>query len=291
VVAWAQLAALGVTAREVQVRIAAGRLHRIHRGVYGVVGDKLLRREGRWLAAVFAIGEGAALSHRSAGSLWGLLSSSGRAPEVAVARKVKPRSGIHLHCLRSLPEGHTTARNGIPCTTVARTIVDLAALLPARRLEQVIGQAEILRLFDRTEIEAILAASPRAGGSRTLRSLLGSDFTTSLTRSELEAGLLALCDDARLHRPELNVPYTLPDGTEIVIDALWRSARLAVELDGRAYHSSWRAQVRDRRRDAQLTLAGLKPLRFTVSDVTGANRSATIALLRELLSRPVTRAS
>ena len=169
--------------------------------------------------------------------------------------------------------------------------MDLAALLPPRQLEQVIGQAEVLRVFDRSEIEAILAASPRAGGSRTLRSLLGSDFTTSLTRSELEAGLLALCDDGRLDRPELNVPYTLPDGTEIVIDALWRSARLVVELDGRAYHSSWRAQVRDRRRDAQLTLAGLKPLRLTVSDVTGGGRSATIALLHELLSRPVTRAS
>jgi len=168
---------------------------------------------------------------------------------------------------------------------VARTIVDLAAVLPARRLEQVIGQAEVLRLFDRNEIEAILAANPRAPGSRTLRGLLGLDFTTSLTRSELEERFVALCDDARVDRPELNVPYTLPDGTEIVIDALWRSARLAVELDGRAYHSTWSAQVRDRRRDAQLILAGLKPLRLTAPDVIGSNRNATIALLGELVRR------
>ena len=285
VLSWKQLAALGMSADERHTRIAAGRLHRLHRGVYGVVGYKLLRTEGRWLAAVFAVGEGAVLSHRSAGSLWGLLPSTGQAPEVAVARKVKQRSGIQLHCLRSLPAGHITTRSGIPCTTVARTIVDLAAVLPARRLEQVIGQAEVLRLFDRTQTEAILAANPHAPGSRTLRGLLGLDFTTSLTRSELEEQFVALCDDARVDRPELNVPYTLPDGTEIVIDALWRSARLAVELDGRAYHSSWSAQVRDRRRDAQLTLAGLKPLRLTAPDVIGAKRNATIALLGELVRR------
>jgi hypothetical protein len=285
VVSWKQLAVLGMTADERHTRIAAGRLHRIHRGVYGVVAYKLLRTEGRMLAAVFAVGDGAVLSHRSAGLLWGLLSPTGRAPEVAVARKVKPRSGIQLHCLRSLPDGHVTRRNGIPCTTVARTLVDLAGVLPARRLEQAIGQAEVLGLFDRNQIEAILDASPQRRGRRTLRDLLGLDLATTLTRSELEELFLALCDRAGLPRPELNVPFTLPDGTEIVIDALWRSAGLAVELDGKAYHSSWRAQVRDRRRDAQLMLAGLRPLRLTAEDLTGANASATIALLRELVRR------
>jgi Protein of unknown function (DUF559) len=138
-------------------------------------------------------------------------------------------------------------------------------------------------IYDRREIEEILAAQPRRPGCATLRNLLGrSDLSTSLSRSELEERFLALCDAAGLPRPELNEPFTLPDGSEIRIDAFWRSAGLAVELDSRGFHSSWAAQVRDRRRDAQLTVAGLKPLRFTNADVIGERRT-TIALLQELV--------
>jgi hypothetical protein len=286
VVAWAQLVRLGMSRHRLGTRVAAGRLHCFHRGVYGVVPRRLLRIEGHWLAAVLAVGEGAALSHRSAAALWDLLPASPRAPDVAVARRVKPRQGIHIHCLRSLPDSHVTTRNAVPCTTAARTLVDLAAVVPPRRLERALGEAEVLRLYNRNAIEAILAANPRRPGSQTLRALLaGPDPSTTRTRSPLEELLLALCDGAGLQRPEFNVPFTLPDGTEISIDALWRSAGLAVELDSRGFHSSWRAQVRDRRRDAQLVLAGLKPLRFTEADLTrGAN--TTVALLRELL-RPV----
>jgi very-short-patch-repair endonuclease len=87
---------------------------------------------------------------------------------------------------------------------------------------------------------------------------------------------------AGLPRPECNLPFTLPDGTEIAIDAFWSTAALAVELDSRGFHSSWRAQVQDRRRDALLVLAGLKPLRFTEGDLT-SEANTTIALLRQLL--------
>lgn len=100
----------------------------------------------------------------------------------------------------------------------------------------------------------------------------------------MEEQFLALCDRAGLPRPEFNVPFTLPNGTQIAIDAHWSSAALAVELDSRGFHSSWRAQAQDRRRDAQLTLAGLKPLRLTGADLTREG-NATIALLRELLGR------
>ena len=282
-VAGVQLARLGMSRHGLQTRLAAGRLHRLHRGVYAVVGPRLLRIEGHWLAAVLAVGEGAALSHRSAAAIWNLLPATARSPEVAVARNIKPRAGIRLHCLRSLPEDHVTTRNAVPCTTVARTIVDLAAVAPPRRLERALGEAEVLRLYDRGEIEAVLAANPRRPGGRTLRMLLGGpDPSTTLTRTPLEEQFLALCDRAGLPRPECNVPFTLPDGTEISIDALWSSAALAVELDSRGFHSSWRAQVKDRRRDAQLTLAGLKPLRFTEADLT-RDRRTTVALLRELL--------
>jgi hypothetical protein len=280
-----QLADLGMTSNELYYRVAARRLHRLHRGVYAVVEPKLLSAEGRWLAAVLAVGEGAALSHRSAAALWDLLPATGRRPEVAVARRVKPRAGIEIHCVKSLAADHVTTRNAIPCTTVARTIVDLAAVVVPRRLERALGQAEVLRLYDRKAIEAILSANPGRAGSRTLKGLLERhDPSTSLTRSDLEEVFVALCDDAGLSRAELNAPFTLPDGTEIKIDALWRSAGVAVELDSRKFHSTWAAQVRDRRRDTQLTLAGLRPLRFTDADLV-AERRATIMILRQLLRR------
>ena len=285
VFSWAQLAQLGMTSRALQTRVDARRLHRIHRGVYAVVEPKLLRIEGRWLAAVLAIGDGAALSHRSAAALWDLLPATGRTPEVSVARSVRSRADIHIHCVRSLPDEHVTKANAIPCTTVARTIVDLAAVVAPRWLERALGQAEVLRLYDRREIEAILSANPRRAGHRALRRLLGrSDLSTSLPRSDLEERFLALCDAADLPRAELNAPFTLPDGTEIEIDALWRSAGVAVELDSRRFHSGWVAQLRDRRRDAQLTVAGLKPLRFTDTDLTDERRTTT-AVLRDLLRR------
>ena len=283
VVALAQLAGLGMTPDELRTRVAARRLHVLHRGVYGVVGHPLLRIEGHWLAAVLAVGDDAVLSHRSAAALWNLLPPGAGDPEVAVARTLKRRAGISLHCFRSLPGSHVTTRNAIPCTTVARTILDLAAVLSPRRLERALGQAEVLRLYDRNEIDAILAANPRRPGNRTLRALLGGpDPSTTLTRSPLEELLLTLCDRVGLQRPEFNVPYTLTDGTEISIDALWPAAGLAVELDSRGFHSSWRAQVRDRRRDAQLVLAGLKPLRFTDADLT-SDADATASLLRHLV--------
>ncbi|HEX2125703.1 MAG TPA: type IV toxin-antitoxin system AbiEi family antitoxin domain-containing protein [Thermoleophilaceae bacterium] len=100
VFSWAQLADLGMTPNERHTRLAARRLHQIHRGVYAVVGQKLLRAEGRWLAAVLAVGDGAALSHRSAAALWDLLPATGRRLEVAVARRVRPRAGIEIHCVR-----------------------------------------------------------------------------------------------------------------------------------------------------------------------------------------------
>jgi hypothetical protein len=173
VVAWPQLARLGMSRDGLRTRVAARRLHVLHRGVYAVVGSPLLRIEGHWLAAVLAVGDRAVLSHRSAAALWDLLPAGAGDPEVAVARMLKRREGIRLHCIRSLPKSHVNARNGIPCTTVARTLADLAAVLPPRRLERALGQAEVLRLYNRTEIEAVLAANPRRPGSRTLRALLG----------------------------------------------------------------------------------------------------------------------
>ncbi len=262
VVSGAQLAEIGLSRHALATRVAAGGLHRLHRGVYAV-GHPLLSAKARWLAAVLAVGGEAVLSHRSVAALWDLLWSSGH-PDVLVARHVRPRPGLELHCVRSLPRDHVTSRHGVPCTSVARTLVDLAAVVSRRRLERALGQAEVLRLYDRGAIEKILITHPRRRGSATLRSLLArGDLAAALSRSPLEERLVTVCDAAGIPGPELNVPFTLPDGTAIVIDALWRRERLAVELDGSRFHATASAFVRDRRRDAQLTLAGLRPVRLS----------------------------
>jgi hypothetical protein len=283
VVAWAQLDDLGMSTKVAKTWVAAGRLHRLHRGVYAL-GHPLVGTQGHWLAAVFAVGPGAVLSHRSAAALWGLLAGDGRHPDVLVARKLRRRPGIAVHCASSLPEWQVTIRDGIPVTSVARTLVDLAGVVSPRLLERALGQAEVLRLYDRGAIEAILATHPRRTGTATLRRLLArEDLSTVLSGIALEERLLELCDSAGLPRPELNVPFTLPDGTPIRIDALWREARLAVEVDERWSHSTRSAFVRDRRRDAQLTLAGMRPVRLSGMDLT-RDAVRTARLLRQLLT-------
>jgi hypothetical protein len=277
-----QLTELGFSRDGIATRVAAHRLHRLHRGVY-TVAPSLLSPKGRWLAAVIAIGPGAALSHRPAAALWELLPAGAGPPEVLVARNARKRSGVTVRCAHSLPADHVASRHGIACTTVARTLADLAPLVSPRVLERVLGQAEVLRLYDRTAIEAILDAHPRRAGSRTLRSLIASpNLATGLSRSPLEERFLLFCDSASLPRPELNAPFTLPDGTEIVIDALWRTAQLAVELDGRPFHMTHRAMVRDRRRDAQLTLAGYRPIRLMDADLSRESERTAELLCRLL---------
>jgi hypothetical protein len=284
VVAYEQLIRLGLSRHGIDTRVAARRLHRIHRGVYSVIAPTLLRREGHWKAATLAVGDGAVLSHRSAASHWGLLSYGGSRLIVTVPRRVRPRSGLTLHCRLALPGHHTTIKDAIPVTTIARTIADLAATEPERLVERAIGQAEVMKLFDRRALEEVLQSEPRRPGSHKLRGLLSrSDDPASLiSRSPPEERLLSLCRSARIPTPELNAPFTLPDGTEIVIDALWRKQRLALEVDSKGFHSGWSAQVSDRHRDQQLTLAGFRPLRLVDADLT-TGAAVTAMLLRRLL--------
>jgi hypothetical protein len=134
VAARAQLVELGVGARAIEHRLAMGRLHRIHRGVYAV-GHRTLSAKSRWMAAVLACGEGSALSYRSAGPLWGVRLSSRTAIEVTTRPGRRPRPGIELHYDR-LADDEVTVVDGIPVTTVARTLLDLACVLDRDRLER-----------------------------------------------------------------------------------------------------------------------------------------------------------
>ena len=153
--------------------------------------------------------------------------------------------------------------DGIPCTTVARTLVDLGDVVPRRAVEKAVEQAEILQLFDLNAVErAIERAGPRRGAG-ILLSVLEELSGPTLTASDLEEAFLALCRDAGLRTPEVNVWMTLSDGSAIKVDFLWRRERLVVETDGHPFHRTRQSRERDTRRDVLLRLDGFEPVRFT----------------------------
>jgi Protein of unknown function (DUF559) len=258
VVAHRQLIALGLGPDAIQHRIAVGRLNRIHLGVYAV-GHTAPSREGRWMAAVLACGRGAALSHHSAAALWGIRESGRARVDVTVpARGRRPRRGIHLHCPRRIEPRDATARNGIPVTTPARTLFDLAAILSSTQLHRAFEAAERLELLNLAAIEDALARSRGRRGLRALKAVAEAYTPAPDVRSEAECLLVDLCRRSGLPLPATNV---LVEG--LLVDAFWPRHGLIVEVDGYEFHHTRQAFERDRERDAVLTLGGYRVIRVT----------------------------
>jgi hypothetical protein len=247
----AQLMALGLTLDAIEGRVKRGSLRSVHRGVYSV-GHLALTRHGRFMAAVLACGEGAALSHFSAAVVWGILGAEGHPVHVTAENRRRCR-GVVVH--RAPLQGERLMRIGIVVTTPARTIVDLADVVPRRRiLERAIDEAEYLRLDWQS-------AAPRRGrkGSGLLSSVLAVHTPGSTrTLSELEEIFLAVCDRSGFPRPEVNCCI---EG--YLCDFVWREQRLIVETDGEQAHGTARARGRDAVRDAELQLAGWMVIRVS----------------------------
>ncbi len=251
-----QLRSLGLSKKAVRRRVDAGRLHRVHRGVYAA-GHPDLSVEGRRIAAVLAVGGGpcedgvsvlaywgAAVSHRSAASLWGILPAGDGPSEIIVGGnggKIQ-RPGVRVHRSLSLRPPDVTLRNRIPLTNPRRTIHDLryatsvraSGAVSAWELRKAIRQANVLGL----------PVGPRDAKVRT--------------RSDLEADFLRLCRRHRLPPPEVNVrigPY--------LIDFLWRERRLVVETDSYLYHRGEVAFQDDHARDLELMRRGFEVLRLS----------------------------
>lgn len=281
-----QLEGLGLRIGAIDKRVAAGRLHRIYQGVYAV-GHSLLSTDGHRLAAVLACGPSAVLSHRSAAAHWGIRQDSrDRIDVTAPGRRGREPSGIDAHRHGSLHPSDRTVERGVPCTTLARTLLDLAGVVSPRQLRNAITQAEVQGLFDLGAVRRVIARSRRRRGVARLRraiSLLDPD--DQRTRRELERRFLALCRRADLPAPEVNAPLS-PAGIPIEADFLWRDARLIVETDGRATHGTARAFEEDRRRDQRLTLAGWDVIRCTWNQVVHEPESL-IHTIRTLLGRPL----
>jgi hypothetical protein len=278
VVRYAQLRELGLTRRAIERRRAAGRLIDLHRMVYAVGHDRL-SPTGRRLAAVWAYGPRAVLSHRTAAAAWGLRAGGGNRLDVTVrARSGNEREGTRLHLTTRALE--STTIDLLPVTTTARTILDLAGILAPHHVEAALKQAELLDLFDLGALRTVVAAHPRHPGRKPLAALLDQAARQglTLTLSDLEIHFRALCDAHHLPYPAVNAR---PLGFRV--DFLWTDARLVVETDGWDTHRTRTAFEEDRARDQALAVAGYRTVRFTHRQVVD-DRDAVAATLSALLA-------
>lgn len=251
-----QLLETGLSRNAVLERRRAGRLHSLHRGVYAV-GHVAPSAERRWMAAVLALGVNAALSHRSAAELWGLL-PAGRAPvDVSLPGRNgrRQRSGIRVHRPVSLVAAELTQRRGILVTVPSRTIADLRSVVTKSELRRAIRQADFLG-FD-----------------------IGSSTTLDRTRSELERRFLRLCRRHRLPVPAVNTSIGA-----MTVDFCWPDRKLIVETDGYIAHRGRQAFEDDRARDLRLKGLGYEVLRLSYRQVSD-EPAQVVAILREAFGR------
>jgi hypothetical protein len=244
-----QLLAAGLGAKAIAYRLRIGRLHLRHRAVYAV-GHVPPSPHARAMAAVLACGPGAVLSHRSAGALWDLGVRWTDAIDITAPTRQRHR-GIRAHRSRTLTRADVTRHYGIPVTTLARTLLDLADALTDKALTRAVNEARLAHRGVTDEIAALIARSP---GRATAR--LKTILEYGPTRSPLEDDFLKFVRRYGLPPPEVN---QIVAGHEV--DFLWRDQRLIVELDGRAHHEH--RFEHDRDRDADLLHAGFPVLRVT----------------------------
>ncbi len=255
-----QLLALGIEAWRIERWLSDGRIESVYRSVYAFSRD-VLSREGWWMAAVLASGSGAALSHASAGTLWRIRSYRGGPTHVTTSRKLLPLRDVIRHCVPIAPD-EMTVHAGIPVTTPGRTLFDIAHALRPHELEQAMREAEYHRLMSGPSLPVLLERYPGKTGATAVRRLLERGWSEAPTRRELESRFTGFIDEYNLPRPERNALIDLKS-RRVEVDFLWRSARLAVELDGSAAHGTRRAFEDDRERDRLLQLAGFRVVRVT----------------------------
>jgi len=250
-----QLHEAGLSSTAVRERLRAGRLHRLHRGVYAV-GHTAPSNERRWMAAVLALGQGAVLSHRSAAALWQLLPPADGPVDVALPGRGgrRQRQGIRTHRPESLEPREIRRRSGIPVTSPARTLRDLSRVVLPREQRRAVRQADFFGLPT------------------------GPDIEVDKTRSELERRFLWICRHHRLPRPAVNLKLGGMD-----VDFCWVERRLIVETDGYRSHRGRGAFEEDRDRDLELRALGFEVVRLSYRQVFEKS-DEVIAVLKPLLA-------
>jgi very-short-patch-repair endonuclease len=257
VIALFQLLELGYTVAAIRWRVARGRLHPVHRGVYAV-GRPELTRKGEWMAAVLACGAASVLSHQSAAELWEIRGERNGLIHVSVPKgETHEHKGVLAHRRSALGADDVTAHHGIPVTSPMLTLIDLATHVPARALEAAINEADKLDLVTPMELRGALEGRSGQRGVGVLRRILDR-ATFLLTDSELERRFLPIA--ARAGLPS---PLTQHRMNGFKVDFFWPDLRLVVETDGLRYHRTPQQQARDRVRDQVHAAAGLTSVRFT----------------------------
>jgi very-short-patch-repair endonuclease len=256
-----QLLALGFSDDAIRHRVAAGRLHPLFRGVYAV-GRREVAVEGWWIAAVLRCGKSSFLSHRSATALWGIDDFRGGPIHVSGPPSLAARpNGIVVHRRTGLRDHDVVQHKGIPVTSPALTLVDLAARAGSARLEAAINSADKLDRIDPDSLRRAVEVMPRRPGRAAVRRLLDAR-TFLLTNSELERRFAPIA-----RRAGLPPPLTQQWLNGFRVDFYWPDLGLVVETDGLRYHRTPSEQAKDRLRDQAHTAAGQIPLRFTHAQI------------------------
>jgi AbiEi antitoxin C-terminal domain len=271
-----ELRECGLSDGAVRARANGGWLHRIYRQVYAV-GHPGISIEGRFLAAVKSLGRDALLSHFAASAHWGFVDWDGRHPEVTVPRQgIARRKGIRVHCTSVLEPRDVMRHKGIPVTSPARTLVDLAAVASEKLLRTAVRRALAQR---RVSVRQLLATRRRLGSRRGSARLNRVLMTAAPTRSELEDVVLDLIVDAGFVRPDVNKPLLLA-GRRVVPDFRWPEQRVVVEADSRTWHDNPVARQDDVERQALLEAHGdrVLPVTWRQAVARGRETVARIAL-------------
>jgi very-short-patch-repair endonuclease len=254
-----QLRDSGLLGGAIDRRAGNGQLHRQFRGVY-LVGHEALAPMARESAALLAVGEDAMLSHESAAVAWGIIEDYAGEVHVTVAgRKLRSRPGLRVHRASKIPA--IRRRHGLPVTSPAQTLMDLAAS-GSPHLEHAFVEAHVRRLVTAPELAKAMERAGPQRGVRALRALVGAS-ESGFTRSKAEHKLRALLRAAHVPEPRFNVPMY-----GYVVDCVWQDRRLIVEFDGYGVHGYRRAFEQDRRRDATLVANGYRVIRITWLQLT-----------------------
>jgi very-short-patch-repair endonuclease len=257
-----QLLESGWSEEEIEWRLRSGRLHRLHTGVY-LVGHRLIQRQGRWMAAVLASGSDAVLSHRSAAALWGIREDSRAAIDITTPHRSRSWRHIRRHVSPLSPD-EVTDEDGIPVTTVPRTILDLAANEPLDEIKRLLREMEFKELWDRLSLRDLVERYPGRRGIRKVNAALEGlkDEPVGEQKSPLEERFAPFCRGHRIPLPRFNVPIEV-GGKNYLVDCHWPGTNQIVELDGWQAHKSRSAFREDKARDRRLATAG-----YTVTHIT-----------------------
>jgi very-short-patch-repair endonuclease len=252
-----QLLALGFGKRSIEHRVERRRLHLVAHGVYAVGWPRMTPKR-RWMAAVLACGEGAALSHRSAAALWGIGAERRGAVDISVTRRCElKRPGLRVRGRPTLLAKDIAIHDGIAVTSPVQTLIDLATELEPRGVERAVNEADKRDLIDPETLRSELDGHAGEPGVKPLRTLLDKR-TFRLADSDLEVLFRPIAMEAGLAPP---LTKQVVNGFEV--DFFWPELGLIVETDGLRYHRTPSTQTRDARRDRAHVLSGMTPLRFT----------------------------